>query len=108
LNGALVDSPDSHTFIAYIPIGFTTSGAIAGVNTLTFQVYNYGGPTGLRVDGIAGEYTVVPEPATLTIALLCLGTLLMRRSSHRGPDRRQNCLPRGFHFTRHFARLAVP
>lgn len=41
---------------------------LGGTNVLDFVVSNSGGgPTGLRVDGIAGSANAVPEPASLTL-----------------------------------------
>ena len=48
-----------------------TSGFVFGTNTLDFHLNNAGGPTGLRVDHIAGSYQVIPEPTS--VVLLTLG-----------------------------------
>ncbi len=56
---------------------------LGGTNVLDFVVSNSGGgPTGLRVDGIAGSANAVPEPASLTLTglgLLSLGRFARRR-----------------------------
>lgn len=44
-----------------------TSGFVYGTNTLDFYLTNAGGPTGLRVDKIAGSYQI-PEPTALALA----------------------------------------
>jgi hypothetical protein len=58
------------------------SGFIAGFNTLTFEVPNIGGPSGLHVQ-IAGDaaLTAVPEPSTFALAAVGLG--LMYRQVRR-------------------------
>jgi hypothetical protein len=43
------------------------SGFVTGFNTLEFVVYNSGGPTGLRIDKIAGSYETVREPTVLAL-----------------------------------------
>ncbi len=59
------------------------SGFVLGTNVLTFTLNNAGGPTGLRVDRVVGTYQIIPEPATLFLALtaaaLSLATLQRRR-----------------------------
>lgn len=53
-----------------------SSGFQAGINTLDFQVQDFGPPTALRVDGLAGtadlvrDTGAVPEPATWAMMLL--------------------------------------
>lgn len=49
--------------------GFTLTGlGHAGVNTLDFEVHNDGGPTGVRVEFTAADFTPsVPEPASLVL-----------------------------------------
>ena len=66
-----------------------TSGFQLGLNTLDFYVFNAGSsnnPTGLRVDTIQGEVTVVPEidpgAANAPLALLA-GALLLARDRRR-------------------------
>ena len=61
-------------------LGFSlNSGFVAGVNTLDFEVRDFGQPTALRVDDLAGTVSLldpgntVPEPTS--IALLSLGLL---------------------------------
>ncbi len=52
-----------------------TSGFVAGVNTLSFVVYNESGPTGLRAE-LSGSFTAaVPEPETYAMLLAGLGVL---------------------------------
>jgi len=60
-----------------------TSGFVAGINTLSFVVFNGGGPTGLDVD-VTGTATnkpaSVPEPSSLLLATLgLLGLAAARR-----------------------------
>ena len=58
-----------------------TSGFNVGLNTLDFLVDQVGGgPTGLRIDKIRGNYSV-PEPASFLLAAISMGGLLMRRKS---------------------------
>ncbi|XOV87037.1 MAG: PEP-CTERM sorting domain-containing protein [Pseudomonadota bacterium] len=52
-----------------------SSNFVIGVNTLDFVIYNYGGPTGLRVDDMVGTFTTVPAPASLALMLLGLMAL---------------------------------
>ncbi len=70
-----------NSFAALVPFSIT-SGFVHGNNTLDFYVTNWDGPTGLRVDHIAGSYQI-PEPASivLVIGLLaaCGGMRLRRR-----------------------------
>ncbi|MGA2496355.1 MAG: hypothetical protein ABSH20_01355 [Tepidisphaeraceae bacterium] len=83
-SGVQVAGPwTGHGFV-YTPITFTSSNVQAGENTLTFVVYNEGGPTGLRVDGINGTFTTVPEPSSLLLALTLASLQLSRR---RFPNR---------------------
>ena len=77
LNG--VDSGLSSTGFGSL-LGFSlNSGFVAGVNTLDFEVRDFGQPTALRVDDLAGTVSLldpgntVPEPTS--IALLSLGLL---------------------------------
>jgi hypothetical protein len=59
-------------------ISFSDNNVQPGTNSLTFVVHNDAGPTGLRVDEIAGTFTVaVPEPAS--ISLLFIGSLALIR-----------------------------
>lgn len=58
-----------------------SSGFVVGTNTLDFYLVNVGGgPTGLRVDHIAGSYQV-PEPTA--VALLVCGGLILGGCSQR-------------------------
>ena len=77
LNG--VDSGLSSTGFGSL-LGFSLNrGFVAGVNTLDFEVRDFGQPTALRVDDLAGTVSLldpgntVPEPTS--IALLSLGLL---------------------------------
>lgn len=84
LNGQAVGATlTSVNYFAYTPISFTSGNVLAGTNSLVFQVYNEGGPTGLRVDGIAGSYTTtivaVPEPGSLFLGGLAVGFLVLSR-----------------------------
>ncbi len=58
------------------------SGFVFGTNTLDFHLINNGGgPTGLRIEHIAGSYQV-PEPAT--VALCCVALIIGGCSRRRG------------------------
>lgn len=52
-----------HGFTTLVPFSIT-SGLQIRLNTIEFLVQNAGGPTGLRVDKIRGDYSLVPEPGT--------------------------------------------
>ena len=68
-------------FTTLVPFSIT-SGFQIGVNTIEFLVQNAGGPTGLRVDKIRGDYSLIPEPGTLALAmagLVAIGTMRRRR-----------------------------
>jgi len=54
-------------FTTLVPFSIT-SGFQLGLNTIEFLVQNAGGPTGLRVDRIRGDYSLIPEPGTLALA----------------------------------------
>jgi hypothetical protein len=83
LNGENVNAPTVRGFTDYTPVTFTSSAMTDGTNTLTFQVLNgVVSATGLRVDGITGTYTTVPEPSCL--GLLGFALLLFRRRSRLG------------------------
>lgn len=70
LNGVVVGSDDNlNAWLKKDPFTIS-SGFVAGVNTLTFEVTNLDGPTGLDVQ-LAGVIT--PEPAS--IGLMALGFL---------------------------------
>lgn len=82
LNGANTGNPGtSFTQFSEGYVSFSiASGFVAGVNTLDFQVYNGGGPTGLRVE-MSGTAAVVPEPTTVVagaLLLLPFGVSLVR------------------------------
>jgi hypothetical protein len=79
INGASTGQT-SPSFTGLTPFS-VTSGFVFGVNTLDFYITNAGGPTGLRVDHIAGSFQV-PEPATLALVgcgLLVSSCVLRRR-----------------------------
>jgi hypothetical protein len=72
LNGVLVDTPPTVYTFDYTAVSFNSDDVIPGLNTLTFETLNFdpnGGnsPTGLRVDGITGSYTVVPESSAFAL-----------------------------------------
>ena len=72
------------TFTAVVPFS-VGSGFVIGTNTLDFYVNNQGGPTGLRVDHILGNYQIaVPEPSTAILiaaaSLISMVTLRRKRS----------------------------
>jgi hypothetical protein len=85
LNGVTVGAPQIDTYTSletYTPISFSSNNVLAGINDLVFVVYNAGGPTGLRVDGITGTYTSVdvPEPAGIgLIGFAAFGLLALSR-----------------------------
>jgi hypothetical protein len=87
LNGLQVAGPQYAPLFAYTPIDFTSSNIFAGTNTLTFVVYNSNpSPTGLRIDGISGTFTTIPEPPTAALFLsLCvfLGLRIIGRNRKR-------------------------
>lgn len=57
----------SAAFTTLVPFSIT-SGFQIGLNTIEFLVQNAGGPTGLRVDKIRGDYSLIPEPGTFALA----------------------------------------
>jgi MYXO-CTERM domain-containing protein len=61
-------------FATLVPFSIT-SGFQIGVNTIEFLVQNAGGPTGLRVDKIRGDYSLIPEPGTLALAAAGLAAI---------------------------------
>lgn len=70
-------------FSTLVPFSIT-GGFQIGVNTIEFLVQNAGGPTGLRVDRIRGDYSLIPEPATLGLAaagLAVIATIRRRAAS---------------------------
>jgi hypothetical protein len=72
-------------FTTLVPFSIT-GGFQVGVNTIEFLVQNAGGPTGLRVDKIRGDYSLIPEPGTLALAtagLIGIGTIRRRRRMTR-------------------------
>lgn len=74
--------PGEFAFQALSPFTIN-SGFVAGINTLDFVVLNRGGPTGLRVQGIAGtadQVAAVPEPAAVGVfGLVAAAALGCRR-----------------------------
>ena len=77
LNGTL--NPNvSAGFTSLVPF-MVTAGFQTGLNSLEFRLTNAGGPTGLRVDRIAGKYDLIPEPGTCALAAIGLGGMLVRR-----------------------------
>ncbi len=70
-------------FTSLVPF-MVSSGFQAGLNVLEFRLNNAGGPTGLRVDKIAGKYQV-PEPASVAILLTAaVGCLYATRRNRSG------------------------
>lgn len=72
LNGAQL-VPLSGGYSSYTPF-LANSGFVAGLNTLTFNVANQGGPTGLKVDileatGTADTSAAVPEPSVIYLVV---------------------------------------
>jgi hypothetical protein len=69
LNGNLVldnsFTGSNAPWTVFVPFS-ASSGLVAGINTLTFEVPNIGGPSGLHVQ-ISGDASAVPEPSSLTL-----------------------------------------
>jgi hypothetical protein len=85
LNGQSVGAPRYDVYVFYTPVTFTSDDVVAGMNTLTFLTGNaYTSPTGLRIDGITGAYTTVPEPCSL-LAMLTLASLQLSKRQRVGP-----------------------
>ncbi len=58
----------------------TSTGFLAGINTLTVQVNNSGGPSGAHVNRLRGDALPIPEPGSLLLAGLgCVVTIACRR-----------------------------
>ena len=78
LNGVTVSTGNAG-FSNYTAFSIGAGAFVTGVNTLQFFVQNGSfGPTGLRVDGIAGSFSTIPEPASLGL-LGVAGLALVRR-----------------------------
>jgi hypothetical protein len=60
-----------------VPLTLTNNFQV-GNNNIDFVVNNAFGPTGLRIEGIKGNY-LVPEPGTCLLGMISLGGLLMSR-----------------------------
>ena len=75
LNNALIGNATS--FDAWSEFSSGTGNFVAGINTITFNVVNDGGPSGLRVEFLeSGEaVAAVPEPETYALMLAGLGAL---------------------------------
>ena len=70
-------------FATLVPFSIT-SGFQIGLNTIEFLVQYAGGPTGLRVDKIRGDYSLIPEPGTLALAaagLMGIAAVQRRRAA---------------------------
>jgi len=73
--GFAYGGPNDPTYNAFIPFTITR-GFHSGINTLTFDVVNGGGPTGLRTDFSGTTFTAaVPEPETYIMMLAGLGLM---------------------------------
>lgn len=46
----------------------TGTGFLPGINTLTIQVVNQGGPTGAHVNELRGDASLIPEPGCMLLA----------------------------------------
>jgi hypothetical protein len=80
LNGALfaTHTGGAAAFTSFDTFGIGT-GFLPGINTLTIQVNNLGGPSGAHVNELQGDALPIPEPCTLTLAVLALGGIFMRK-----------------------------
>lgn len=81
LNILVNSTPNGQTSIghtALVPFTLTTGFQI-GNNDIDFIVQNGPSSTGLRVDSIAGNYNLIPEPGSFLLGTSCLGSLVMRR-----------------------------
>jgi hypothetical protein len=85
LNGESLGVPPYGGFYPYnyIPISFGGGDVLVGTNTLVFQVYNDGGPTGLFVGGVSGTYTTIPEPSCVGLLSIIGSLILVRRGRRR-------------------------
>ena len=60
------------------------SGFVAGVNTLTFAVFDGGSPAAVRLDNVVLTATAVPDAATWTLMIAgfaMVGATLRRRTA---------------------------
>ena len=73
----------SNNFRRFTAFG-VNSGFINGLNTLTFEVHDFGSVQGLRVANLIG--TAVPEPGSWAMMMLGFGAVAsqVRRRRHRG------------------------
>jgi PEP-CTERM motif len=71
----------STSFTQWTPFS-ATSGFVAGLNTLTFNLTNDGGPGAIRVEFLSSDVTPTPEPGTYALmgaALVALGWVRKRQ-----------------------------
>jgi hypothetical protein len=87
LNGILVDgqppvnAPGIVQYFRRFSTFSTNNAFVAGLNTLTFRVYDYGAISGLRVGELVGS--AVPEPATWAMMLLGFGAVATQARRRR-------------------------
>lgn len=87
LNGTLVDgqppvnAPGIVQYFRRFSTFSTGNAFVAGLNTLTFRVYDYGAISGLRVGELVGS--AVPEPATWAMMLLGFGAVATQARRRR-------------------------
>lgn len=83
VNGSATTNTTSYeAFTAWHGFTLGTGLFTGGVNTIDFQVYNGGGPSGLRVEWETGSATPVPEP--FTFGLTGAALILALRRWNRG------------------------
>ncbi len=78
LNGTTVSTGNSG-FSNYTLFTIPAGSFVTGTNTLEFVAVNGGGPGGMIVNGLSGSYSLVPEPASLSLLGLSGLSLLARR-----------------------------